>query len=185
MICVSILSLMAWGDPQINSFNLPESIEQWLSKQCDSNPGINLTLPHLQKLFLCALFTRKISEAACCSPTSPEHQRWFLITLFVARDEALSGRAGAAVRFPQGIAPSPWGCLWARLSLPPGLWDWQLGKCLPSKWQKCSGSGTNLRNNYKTSPSCSPEDFLRGAVMEINTLGIFLLLWELRGAEFN
>lgn len=74
-ICVSILShrwheerhiLMAWGDPQINSFNLPASIERCLSKQCDSNPGINLTLPHLQKLFLWALFTRTIRKAACC-----------------------------------------------------------------------------------------------------------------------
>lgn len=30
----------------------------------------------------------------------------------VARDEAVSGVAGAAVAFPQGAAASPWGCAW-------------------------------------------------------------------------
>lgn len=184
---------MAWGDPQINSFNLPEPIELWLPKQCDSNPGLNLTLPHLQKLLLCVLFTRKKNQPSCLLVS---HIIWTPVIVF---DNSFCIEAWGSVRasrscfgIPSGNCSQPVGLSvgtakprerW--LSLPTGLWDWQLGKCLPSKWQKRSGPGTNLRNNYKTDPSCNPEDFLHGAMMEINTLGIFLLLWELREAEFN
>lgn len=104
------------------------------------------------------------------------------MTLFVARDEAVSGTAGVSLEFPQGTAPSPGGCLWASQAqgstavTASGAVGLTAGECFPSKRQKRSGSGTNLRNNHKTGPSRNPEDSLRGAVMEINTLGIFLLL---------
>lgn len=32
----------------MNSVTLPESTELWLSKECDSNPWIHVTLPHVQ-----------------------------------------------------------------------------------------------------------------------------------------